>query len=114
MKAINQNGTLNSVANAAAKGSVIVVYASGLGAVNPAVTAGAVPPDSPLSTVAGSVGAFIGGEAAPVWFAGLAPGVPGLYQLNIQVPATVQSGLQELLIYSNGYSSQKGATLVIQ
>ena len=114
VKAVNQSGSVNSVANPAPKGSVIVVYASGLGAVNPAVAAGAAPPNSPLSTVAGDVGAFIGGVAAPVWFAGLAPGVPGLYQLNIQVPATASSGLQELLIYSYGASTQKGATLVIQ
>jgi uncharacterized protein (TIGR03437 family) len=114
VKAVNQNGTLNSATNAAAKGSVIVVYASGLGAVNPSVAAGAVPPNSPLSPVVGPVGAFIGGAAATVQYAGLAPGVPGLYQLNIQVPATAPSGTQELLIYSNGYSTQKGATLAIQ
>lgn len=114
VKAINQNGSLNSTTNPAPKGSVIVVYASGMGAVTPGVAAGAVPPTSPLSTVTGEVGAFIGGAASMVQFAGLAPGVPGLYQLNIMVPTNAPSGTQELIVYSNGISTQKGATLFIQ
>lgn len=114
VKAINQNGALNSTSNPAPKGSVIVVYASGLGAVNPAIAAGTAPPNSPLSIVAAEVGAFIGGAAATVQFAGLAPGSPGVYQLNIQVPATAPSGTHELLIYAGGVSTQKGATVVIQ
>jgi len=113
-KAVNQTGTLNSVLNPATKGSVIAVYASGLGAVNPAVAAGAVPPTSPLSRVSGDVGAFIGGVAAMVQFAGLAPGSPGVYQVNIMVPATAPSGVQPLQIYSSGVPTQAGATIVIQ
>jgi uncharacterized protein (TIGR03437 family) len=114
VKAVNPDGTLNSSGTPAAKGSVIVVYASGMGAVDPAIQAGMVPPASPLSRVTGQVGAFIGGVPATVQYAGLAPGSPGLYQLNIQVPTSAPSGTQELLVYSSGVSTQKGATLFIQ
>jgi uncharacterized protein (TIGR03437 family) len=114
VKAVNQTGALNSATNPAAKGSVITVYGSGLGAVNPAVAAGAAPPNSPLSTVVGDVGAFIGGVPALVMFAGLAPGSPALYQINLQVPATAPSGVQPLAIYSNGVATQNNATVVIQ
>jgi len=114
VKAVNQTGTQNAVANPAAKGSVITVYANGLGVVSPSVAAGAVPPNSPLSTVTGGVSATIGGVSATVPFAGLAPGLPAAYQVNIQVPALAPSGVQELLVYSNGVSTQQGATVVIQ
>jgi uncharacterized protein (TIGR03437 family) len=112
--AVNQNGSNNSKVNPAPKGTVITVYASGLGAISPVMPAGSVPPTSPLSLVTGNVGAFTGGVPSTVQFAGAAPGFPGLYQLNIQVPTGASSGTQELLIYLNGKSSQKGATVEIQ
>jgi uncharacterized protein (TIGR03437 family) len=34
----------------------------------------------------------IGGQSAPVSFAGLVPGLVGLYQINTQVPLGVQAG----------------------
>ena len=70
ISAYNQDGTLNRVGNGAAKGSYISVYGSGLGTVNPAVAAGAVPPNSPLSTTVGGVAASIGGVPATVSYAG--------------------------------------------
>jgi uncharacterized protein (TIGR03437 family) len=111
--AANQSGSTNSAANQAARGSTISMYASGLGVTSPVVAAGTAPPSSPLSTVSG-VEAFIAGVSATVQFAGLAPGVPGLYQLNIQIPANVPSGAQELMIFASGQSSQRGATIQIQ
>jgi uncharacterized protein (TIGR03437 family) len=114
VQAINQDGTINSSARPAARGSIITVYASGLGAVSPAVPAGSVPPNTPLSTVTAPVAATIGGQLATVQFAGLAPGIPGYYQVNLQVPETATSGPQELVIYVNGQSSQRGATIEVR
>jgi uncharacterized protein (TIGR03437 family) len=114
IKAINGNGTVNSGTSPAQKGSFISVYASGMGLVTPPVAAGEAPPSNPLSTVDGDVGAFIGGVPARVLFAGLAPGLPGWYQLNIEVPATTPSGRQEVMVYSNGVPTQSGATVNIQ
>jgi uncharacterized protein (TIGR03437 family) len=114
VQAINQDGTLNSLTQAAPKGSIISVYASGLGAVNPPVTAGALPPDSPLSTTVASVTASIGGVPARVLYAGLAPGIPGSYQINIEVPADAPSGAQQLVISTNNVPSQDSARVQIQ
>jgi uncharacterized protein (TIGR03437 family) len=111
--ALNSDGTANSLTNAAARGSVIVLSATGLGVVSPAIAAGAAPPSSPLSTVSG-VTATIGGVAAPVQFAGLAPGLPGLYQLNIQVPANAPAGAEELIVSAGGASSQNGALIQVK
>lgn len=114
VNAVNQDGSLNSSLHPAAKGSYLTIYASGLGAVNPTLVAGAVPPVSPLSIVAGSVTASIGGLPATVQFAGAAPGYPGLYQINLVVPSTVLSGTRALSLYVNGEPSQAGATVQIQ
>jgi uncharacterized protein (TIGR03437 family) len=114
VKAINQDGSLNTLARPAPKGSIIAVYGSGLGAVNPPVAAGAVPPTSPLSQTVAAVTASIGGVPARVLFAGLAPGIPGSYQINIEVPATAASGAQELIVSTNNVPSQNGALVHIQ
>ena len=46
-----------------------------------------MPPSSPLSNVGGCRRSiYIAGLSATVSFAGAAPGVPGLYQLNVEVP----------------------------
>ena len=116
IKAINQDGSLNSKLKPAAKGSFVSVYVNGLGAVSPAVSAGAVSPNSPLSTVTGGVGAFVGGVPAMVAFSGLAPGLVGVYQVNVQIPMTAPSGTQVLQVFSNSTSagSQAGATIEVQ
>jgi uncharacterized protein (TIGR03437 family) len=116
VKAVNlSNNRLNSIASPAPKGSSIIIYASGLGAVNPAVPAGQVTPNSPTSaTMKTDVAASIGGVPAAVMFAGLAPGGIGLYQLNIQVPQGAPAGAQELIISTGGNPSQSGATVYVQ
>ncbi len=114
VSAINPDGSANSPLRPVAKGSYLIVYASGLGVVNPALTAGAIPPANPLSYVSGTVTAVIGGQPAPVLFAGAAPGYPGLYQLNISVPTTVGSGQNELDLFANGIAAQSGATVQVQ
>jgi uncharacterized protein (TIGR03437 family) len=114
VSAYNQDGSVNNISRGAPKGSFISVYASGLGAVNPAIAAGGVPPNSPLSTTVSGVAASIGGVPAVVSYAGLAPGIPALYQLNIQVPTGASSGAQLLIISTNGYPSQNGALIQVQ
>src|SRR5262249_16006363 len=65
----------------AAAGDILTLFCTGLGATTQSVADGAVSP-SPPAVVAG-VTARIGGENAPVVFAGLAPGSVGLYQVNL-------------------------------
>ena len=112
--ATNQDGSENSFQERAARGSIITFYASGLGAVAPALEAGAIPPASPLSMVTGDVSATIGGRPATVQFAGAAPGFPGIYQMNLYVPTEARSGAQEVIVHINGKSSQRGAIIEVQ
>jgi uncharacterized protein (TIGR03437 family) len=113
-KAANQDGTVNSVANPAQRGSYITVYGIGLGAVAPSAVAGQVPPASPLSLVVNPVAASIGGVPATVSFAGLAPGYAGLYQINILVPDGVAGGAQEVIVSNANVASQNGLVIHIK
>ena len=75
----------------AAHGALLIVYATGLGAVNQTIDDG-----SASGTVLTSVNTppvvTIGGITAQVAFAGLAPQFPGVNQLNVIVPDNAPTG----------------------
>jgi uncharacterized protein (TIGR03437 family) len=86
-------------ASPARAGETIALYVTGLGAVTPPVPAGAAGPSNPLSRIsAGFISVTVGGLEAAVPYAGLAPGLAGLYQINFTIPAGVQAGDAELFI----------------
>lgn len=81
--------SLVSPTSPAMPGETVQIYLTGLGAVKPAVADGVAAPASPLSLVAltsTQLTVYMNGQPAAVQFAGLAPGFPGLYQLNVTVP----------------------------
>lgn len=78
--------------NPALRGEWIVVYATGLGSVAPAVPNGFPPPAEPLSRTVIAPEIRIGGEALTPYYSGLSPGSAGLYQLNVQVPQGIEPG----------------------
>ena len=74
--------------NTVSAGDVIILYAAGLGSTSPpASTATGGSAVEPLNRVTDDVEVFVGDQKAEVLFAGLAPGFPGVYQLNVRVPA---------------------------
>ncbi|HTW65419.1 MAG TPA: hypothetical protein VME17_12410 [Bryobacteraceae bacterium] len=99
------NGTPLPNNSAVTAGDVIVLYASGLGAVNPPVAAGVQAPVATLSNTVNPVTAMIGGQSAKVEFAGLAPGFASLYQVNIVVPSGVASGTAAATLSVSGQQS---------
>jgi uncharacterized protein (TIGR03437 family) len=88
----HSNFTLVSSSSPAARGEIVVIYCSGLGATSPSVVAGAVSPSSPPAITTGKVGVTFGGASAQVLFAGLTPGLTGLYQINATVPSNSPVG----------------------
>ena len=119
-KAINQDGSLNGDGSIneshrpAAPGSVIAVFLSGLGPVNPAVPPGTPAPASPLSITTLPITAVIGGQQAVVTWSGAAPGLIGRYQVNILVPASTPSGANRLTVTAGDSTSQEGVTVQIK
>jgi uncharacterized protein (TIGR03437 family) len=81
---------------------VIVIYATGLGTVTPNVANGAPGPSSPLATAVVPPTITLGGAQLTVGFAGLAPGMVGVYQINAEVPSGVPTGLSIPLIVNQG------------
>ncbi len=101
---------LITASSPAAKGEVVVIYATGLGAVSPAPADGAA---AGASQTTAKAAVTIAGVAASVQYAGMAPGFVGLYQVNVQVPASVSSGNLAVVISIGGQAS-KTVTMAVQ
>jgi len=102
---LNQDYTINTQSNAAARGSVIMLYATGLGPTSPAgITGKAAPHAEPLAiTVSQYLPTItIGGVSAHLEFSGLAPWFVGLWQVNVTVPANAPTGEQPLVLTTGG------------
>lgn len=98
--------------NPAAPGEVLVLFATGLGATDPAVASGAPSPLDPLAVATARVICTFGDRPGTVWFAGLAPGYTGLYQINVQVPDGV-SGRTNLTVTAAGRTAN-AVTVVVR
>jgi glucosylceramidase len=95
--ALNQDYAVNSQANPAAAGQAILLFGTGFGAVSPAVPTGAAASADSLSQVTAKVTATVGGAAAQVLFAGLAPGFAGLWQINLTLPAGISGAVPTIV-----------------
>ncbi|HKW96882.1 MAG TPA: hypothetical protein VJN43_04070 [Bryobacteraceae bacterium] len=76
----------------AATGETVSIYCTGLGLVTNQPATGAPAPSDPLSRTIAQPAVTIGSATALVTFSGLAPGLVGVYQINVQVPAGIQPG----------------------
>jgi uncharacterized protein (TIGR03437 family) len=112
--ALNQDGSVNGPANAAARGSVVALFATGDGVESPVPLDGVVEGDFIHLPVL-SVSATVGGQAAPVLFAGSAPGLlSGVLQVEVMIPATVAPGaLSVVLTIGSASTSQENATIAV-
>jgi uncharacterized protein (TIGR03437 family) len=87
---IKENGSVVSASNPADRGTRITFFASGLGAVNPPVAAGAPGAVAePFNRTVATPRVFFDIYPADVFFSGLAPGSAGRYQVSIIVPTLV-------------------------
>jgi uncharacterized protein (TIGR03437 family) len=121
---LNYNSTsgtysINSAKNGAARGSTILIYATGMGELAASIGDGVVATEA--GTLAdGTVRVDIAGQPAVVSYAGAAPGaVAGLVQINAIVPPTVAVGAAVSLTVSVGAAntsrrSQPSVTIAVQ
>jgi uncharacterized protein (TIGR03437 family) len=111
---INQDGTLNSESNPAARGSAVTLFATGEGLTDPAAVSGR-PASPPYPRPLLPVMLTMGGSEADVLYAGQAPGFAGLMQVNARVPAGfVPPGLLRLELTVGGAASQPGVTIAVR
>jgi uncharacterized protein (TIGR03437 family) len=98
---VNQDGSVNSAQNPAPRGSIVSFYGTGGGALNPVPLAidGYLNLSPPFGTVAGAATASIGGQNAPVSYAGGAPYlVVGAFQANVQIPTSIPAGAADAYV----------------
>ncbi len=98
----NADWNANSEGRAAHPGEVLHIYATGQGAVNPTVEDGVAAPAQPLSRSLNTPNVFLGGRQLEIIYNGLAPGLAGVWQLDVALPADASTGLNLQLTVALG------------
>jgi uncharacterized protein (TIGR03437 family) len=117
LAALNSDLSVNSSANPATRGMVVVLYGTGEGQTSPPVVEGTrVGSVAPLPQTPYQVLVSIGGVAAQVAYAGETPSLlSGLLQLNVTVPPNAPTGAAVPVSVSiNGRPAQATGTIAIQ
>jgi uncharacterized protein (TIGR03437 family) len=103
-------------AQPASAGDILQVYATGLGRVAPALATGRIAPadGSVLHRTTAIPQVTIGGIAAEVLFAGMAPGFAGLYQIDVAVPKGVAPGDDVPLVITMPAGDRDTTTIAVR
>jgi uncharacterized protein (TIGR03437 family) len=104
------DGSLVSEQNPAGRGGVIVLYATGLGVTNPPLETGR-PSEGNVTAVPAT--ATIDGIPAEVFFSGTTPGLVGLNQINVQVPAGSRTGSNIPVVLNIAGKSSNSVTISV-
>jgi uncharacterized protein (TIGR03437 family) len=83
----DQDGTLNGLDHPAIPGSIATAYLTGQGTLDLPIPSGSAAPQDPLIGAVASISATVGGQNAEVTFAGMTPGLVGVFQVNLRIPA---------------------------
>jgi uncharacterized protein (TIGR03437 family) len=109
---INRDGSVNSPSSPAHAGEVVVMYGTGLGPVNPPVADGYAAPAA--APTVNPVVVQIGGISVTPLYAGLTPGSPGLYQINVAVPQNVTPSSQVPVVMTIANQSSPAVTVSVE
>lgn len=111
---LNENSSINSPENPAAKGSVVVLFGTGEGQTGPPGVDGQLAssvfpkPVLPISVT-------IGGSTAEILYSGAAPGlVAGVFQVNARIPTDAASGNVPVVVTVGAASSQPELTVAVR
>lgn len=109
-------GAISGVPSRPARtGDTITLYGVGFGTTSPGIPAGQIAGGTNSLTLPLAI--TISGENASVSYAGLAPGLVGLYQFNVVVPAIPQGqsvAVVEFSLGTNSNAGQVGLSLAVQ
>jgi uncharacterized protein (TIGR03437 family) len=109
---LNQDYSYNSPSNSAPAGSIVMLFGTGLGVLNPPAVDGA---PGVISSAALPVSVKIGGIGAQVSYAGAAPGLAaGVVQINVQIPAGIPPGLASVAVNAGSFSSPAGIRIAVR
>ena len=100
-----QNNQLVTADNPLHPKDTLTVYLTGMGVTSPQVTAGQPSPSDPLAWTTVQPTVTLGNVNLKVTFAGLAPGLFGLNQINAEIPTGVPLGTDVPLVITQGAAS---------
>jgi uncharacterized protein (TIGR03437 family) len=99
---LNEDGSVNSQNNPALAGSIVTLYATGLGQTSPPGEDGLVA-DAILPAPNLPVSVFVGGVPAYLLYVGAAPGlVEGVFQINVRIPLGTPGGVSSFVFMQAG------------
>ena len=108
-------GTFAGANTVAAKpGEVVILWGTGFGPTSPSVTPGIQVPGDQTYSTASAVTVTINNTPANVFGTALAPGFAGLYQVAIQVPASLADGDWPIKASIGSFQSPDGAVLSVK
>ena len=81
--------SLVSDASPAAAGETVLIFLTGMGTTSPTVQDGTAGNTGTLYKANSTAAIYVGGKPGIVAFNGLAPGFPGLYQINVTLPSAL-------------------------
>jgi uncharacterized protein (TIGR03437 family) len=102
LAAEHAGGGVIDAAAEARRGETIQSFGTGLGFVNPLIL---IPQPEPI--------VLVGGRNATVTYAGPAPGLPGVTQVNFTIPSDAPTGPAVPVVFQLGSAASNAATLAI-
>jgi uncharacterized protein (TIGR03437 family) len=102
LAASHANGNAVTEAAPAAPGETVYLIAAGLGATDSQVGDGALSPSMPLANALDMPSITLNNEPVAITFAGLQPGMVGIYQVNFTVPSDAANGDLTLVLSQDG------------
>jgi uncharacterized protein (TIGR03437 family) len=110
-----KNGTFSGTTTVpAAPGDVIILWGTGFGPTSPTAPAGQETPSNTTYNTANTVSVTVGNKPATVYGAALAPGYAGLYQVAIQIPASLANGDYPVVATISGVQSPSTTLITVQ
>jgi uncharacterized protein (TIGR03437 family) len=101
--AVHEDGSLNAADNAAMRGSIVVLYATGYGETDA------------VGRVKLPVQVKVGNAFAEILYAGIAPGFAGVMQVNAKLPGIfTPPGTLPVTLMVGDASSQPGVTIAVR
>ena len=111
---LNEDSSINNAASPASRGSVVSLWATGQGLSDPDWAEDVLAP-SPLPQPKNKVNVNIGGQWSQILYAGAAPGLAAVIQVNVKVPNGIKPGSKvPVLMRIGNATSQAGVTMAVQ
>jgi len=106
--------TVADSSDPAARGDYVECFGSGFGPISNSVPDGEPASATQLAFTKYPVSATVGGQPATVTFSGAAPGLVGIYQINIQIPAGAPVGNAVQVVLTEQGVDSNPVTIAIQ